>query len=158
MKRDTFRMKQFVTQDFCLGCLGCCRFAKADSLWAPSLLEEEKKGLNLKKIKLLPLGDTFVCPFLNPENNRCLIYKMRPFECALYPFLINKKRGQLYLALHLSCPFIKAQLDCRELRLYQDYLQKILSSPSSLDTLKKNQMNFTHYPEDEILALFDFKI
>ncbi|MBU1124991.1 MAG: YkgJ family cysteine cluster protein, partial [Candidatus Omnitrophica bacterium] len=98
MKKRAVRFNQFVPQEFCLKCQGCCRFAEADSVWAPCLLDEEIQDLldnkelpavmiSLER-RIRPVAhqghENFLCPFLVMEDNACKIYDIRPFECQLY--------------------------------------------------------------------------
>ena len=110
-------IKQLVGEDFCLACRGCCRFLTKDSVWGPVLLKEEAKTLrrdNLLddtmassgKIPLVKSSDkdsNFVCLFFNEGANRCKIYGKRPFECQLYPFLLNRKGSKVFLAADSNC-------------------------------------------------------
>ena len=98
-----FEIKQYVCKDSCLNCLGCCRFSKNPTIWAPNLLREEKSTLKLDRLELVIRNDFYLCSFLNPENNCCRIYAKRPLECVLYPFLFNNSNEGIYLGVHLSC-------------------------------------------------------
>ncbi|MFH0790754.1 MAG: YkgJ family cysteine cluster protein [Candidatus Omnitrophota bacterium] len=102
--------KQFIPQEACLKCQGCCRFSQEVSLWSPCLLDEEIQYLLDKEIppvsisidkKIQPIphpaGEGFICPFLDAAVNKCKIYAFRPFECRLYPFLIALRGGKVLL-------------------------------------------------------------
>ena len=154
-------LKQFVPEDFCLKCRGCCRFKEPDSIWSPALLNEEIKSIlpfaNLysKKIQLAPSAEklnNFLCPFLNLEGNLCNIYANRPFECQLYPFLINRKEGKVFLALDLNCPFIKENLDSSLLKEYSQDLAGMFNSRESKNLFKDNPQVIQEYPEAANLA------
>lgn len=126
-------MKQFVPSKFCLECRGCCRFSQSDSVWAPHFLKREMP-FTPKPSK----EGGFVCPFLNPEDNRCKIYETRPFECRLYPFLLNKKNGKPFLAVHINCPFIEENINTKEFKEYTKYLAGLLKSAPFKEILKNN--------------------
>lgn len=113
-------IKQIIPQEYCLKCLGCCRFKEADSIWAPP------------KIKLIPRNsevNNFLCPFLNTKDNKCRIYASRPFDCQLYPFLINRKGKNIFLALDQNCAFIKENPKAPALMEYAVALAKLFSNP-----------------------------
>ena len=148
-----FKIKQFVSQDYCLSCLGCCRYNRNPSIWAPNLLKEEKKLLGQEKIKLIPYKESYICCFLNPENNHCRIYVQRPLECRLYPFLLNRQGKNLYLSVDLNCPNIQDKINSKEFKRYLNYLIRYLQSPRVLRTLSKNRQAFSSYPKQEVLNL-----
>ena len=149
-------MKQLVTQDFCLKCRGCCRFKEADSVWAPTVLDEEEKLIptfaisSNKKIRALPSAEkinNFICSFLNSQDNKCNIYEGRPFECRLYPFIINRKENKAFLALDLNCPFVKENIDSEGLKEYSRELAELLNSPRYKICFKDNPRIIQAYPE-----------
>lgn len=145
-------IEQFVPQEFCLKCLGCCRFAQLNSVWLPCLLDEEiqdlldKKDLPAvsisidKKIQPVPnpKGEGFICPFLNYDENKCKIYPFRPFECQLYPFLLNLRNKKAVLTVDLNCPYVKEKLASQEFKEYAAYLSAFLNSAVQLGILKSN--------------------
>lgn len=158
-------IKQFIPDEYCLKCRGCCRFAEEDSVWSPCLLDEDMKELsenNLapsiisshKKVRLVlfhGIGkykeNNFACSLLGQEDNRCKIYSFRPFECQLYPFLLNKKGKKVFLAADLNCPYARENLETPLLKKYTRYLNKLLSRPRRLSSLKNNPQIIQEYPE-----------
>lgn len=154
-------IKQFVPQEFCLKCFGCCRFAQADSVWPPCLLDEEmleladREGIPAislslgKRIIPVPLKDKegFICPLLNIENNKCKIYYFRPFECQLYPFLISVRDKKILLTIDLNCPYIKEKINSKEFKEYTEYLVNFLNSAKQLKILKDNPQVLQAYEE-----------
>ncbi|MBU4252241.1 MAG: YkgJ family cysteine cluster protein [Candidatus Omnitrophica bacterium] len=145
-------IKQFVPQEFCLKCRGCCRFKEANSVWSPCLLNEEvqelldKKGLPPasisidRRLQLIanPIGADFICPFLGSQDNQCKIYDLRPFECQLYPFLINLRKGKVLLTVDLNCPYIYEQINSRQAEEYIVYLTDYLNSKPLRSMFKNN--------------------
>ncbi|MDD5668937.1 MAG: YkgJ family cysteine cluster protein [Candidatus Omnitrophica bacterium] len=138
----TMDFKQIIPSGLCLECRGCSRFSEKDSMWSPLLLDEEieyLKGKNLlagcdtKKKKLTtilnPIDENFVCAFLLPQDNSCRIYEFRPFECRLYPFLINRGKNKIYLAVDPHCLFIERNAATKQFQEYADYLAGVLKSP-----------------------------
>ena len=142
-----------MNSDFCLECKGCCRFAEKENIWIPQILNEEQNRLGINKIKTLRYLDGFICSFLKLKDNHCKVYKKRSFECRLYPFLINKKNNNLYLALDLKCPFINNRLKTEMFKEYLNYLVNFLYRPSVLNTIRANQKKFQSYPSPKILNL-----
>ena len=154
-------IKQFVPQEFCLECRGCCRFKEANSVWSPCLLDEEIQGLLGKpgipaasiaidrRIQPVanPLGADFLCPFLKTLDNKCVIYESRPFECQLYPFLINLRKTKVLLTVDLNCPYVYEQLHSQKTKDYIVYLTEYLNSPLLLSMLKDNPQIIQAYEE-----------
>lgn len=153
-------IKQFIPKEYCLGCQGCCRFQEPDSVWLPCLLDSEIQGLykkgivplavsSSKRIRPIPstTEDNFVCAFLTPKDNKCKIYPLRPFECQLYPFLINRKEDKVFLGLDLKCPFVQERLKSRQFKEYVKDLASALNSPSLKGLLKNNPQIIQAYPE-----------
>lgn len=163
-------IKQFVPESVCLKCLGCCRFKEEDSVWSPCLLDEEiqelldKKDLPAvfisvdKKIKPVanPAGEGFLCALLEPKENKCRIYPFRPFECQIYPFLIALRDKKIILTLDLNCPYIKDNLQSKELKEYISYLTSFLNSPKQLKLLKDNPQILQAY--EEVLDIIELEI
>lgn len=162
-------IKQYVPQEVCLKCQGCCRFKEENSIWSPCLLEEEIEGLIdkegipaisvdiNKRILLVPGPDTegFVCPCLNIGDNKCRIYSLRPFECQLYPFLISLRNKKVILTVDLNCPYIKETLNTNSLKEYSEYLASVLNTPAFLHRLKNNPQLIQAY--EDVLAVLELK-
>ena len=153
-------IEQFVPGEYCLKCKGCCRFKEELSVWRPCLLEEEIQEFLDKDIppaaiskekKLMalsaPSGEGFVCPFLSPEDNKCKIYEFRPFECQLYPFLINLRHKKVILTVDLNCPYVTEQIKSPAFKEYAEYLADFLNSPRQIKMLKDNPQLLVAYEE-----------
>lgn len=154
-------IKQFVPQEFCIKCRGCCRFKEANSVWSPCLLDEEiqelldKKGIPAasisidRRLQLIanPDGADFICPFLGSADNQCKIYDIRPFECRLYPFLINLRKKKALLTVDLNCPYAYEKINSREAKEYIIYLTDYLNSPQLLKMFKDNPQIIQAYEE-----------
>jgi Fe-S-cluster containining protein len=153
-------IKQLIPKRLCLDCQGCCRFNQEDSIWGPAILKEELATL-LKndipplairsdyKLRLEPSvqQENFVCPFLVLLDNKCNIYSFRPFECQLYPFLINRKDKKIFLAVDPQCPFVKREVKKNGFKEYVQYLTKLLNGPQYKHILKDNPYILQGYPE-----------
>lgn len=153
-------IRQFVPQEVCLKCRGCCRFHQEDSVWSPTLLDEEidtflKEGLSAglispnKKIRVASFKkeDIFICSLFDPEGNNCKIYSLRPLECQLYPFLLNRKGTKAFLAIDLQCPFASEKVKTKEFNDYARYLAGILKNPPYAEMLQNNPHIVQVYPE-----------
>jgi len=159
--------KQFVPQEACFSCQGCCRFNAPDSPWVPCLIEEDIQGLLDKKIppallslnkRIRPLpnpkGEGFVCAFFDINTNKCKVYDFRPFECQLYPFLINLRGKKVILTVDLNCPYAKEKINSPEFKEYSDYLIAYLNNPKQIQLLKDNPQILQAYEEvAEIIEL-----
>jgi len=154
------RLKQFVPSKICLSCDGCCRFAEPETIWSPALLDSEieelaaQQGLSLdltssKKVCLKPLKqkEAFICAFFDCTTNKCKIYSQRPFECRLYPFLINRRKGKIYLAIDPHCPFAKENLKSEKAKEYMLYLVGLLRHPEYSAILRENPQIIQEYQE-----------
>jgi Fe-S-cluster containining protein len=172
-------IKQFLESEYCLNkCRCCCRFSQLESVWSPCLLDAEIEQLlkhNMppsvisqnKKIRLEPfpkqgpsempahIGPIYICPFLNIQDSKCAIYAYRPFECQLYPFLINKRSDKVFLSVDLGCPFVKEKLDGAEFKNYALYLLELINQ-SYLDVIKHNPQIIQAY--EEAKDLFELEI
>ena len=154
-------IKQFVPREVCLKCQGCCRFKEANSVWSPCLLDIEiqdlvdREGVPAvsisldRRIQLVtnPKGDGFICPLLNSADNRCQIYNLRPFECQLYPFLINLRKDRLLLTVDLNCPYVAEKINSQDAKDYIVYLSNFLNSPEQLEMIKENPQIIQAYEE-----------
>ncbi|MFH0738541.1 MAG: YkgJ family cysteine cluster protein [Candidatus Omnitrophota bacterium] len=163
-------IRQLIPQEICLRCLGCCRFLKSDSCWTPRLLKEEAE--ELARLNLLneeqtsgakmPLrlsaaaDNNLLCLFLDQPSNKCRIYNSRPFECQLYPFLINRKGESVILSVDLNCPFAKERCDNGEFKEYSVYLSELLDSPHYQKLLLDNPQIAQRY--DGVLELCPLNI
>lgn len=158
-------IKQIVPSKVCLNCLGCCRFSRPDTLWSPFLLDEEVRDFlardippsaidSGKRIRPVPgrEPDTFICGFLNPQDNRCKIYDFRPLDCQLYPFMINREGKKVFLAADLRCPFVKENLEGGEFKKFTRSLTEWLNSPAQLNLLRHNLHMIQEYAEVSNLA------
>jgi len=162
-------LKQFIPEEACLKCLGCCRYAKIDSVWSPCLLDEEVQDFLERKIppalidakrRILPVHlpgkDNFICTFLDAKENKCEIYAFRPFECQLYPFLLNLRNKKVFLTVDLHCPYIKEKLKSQELKDYIAYLSAFLNSPEQLRILRDNPQIIQAY--EEVLEVVELEV
>jgi len=162
-------MRQFVSEEFCLKCTGCCRFKDPDSIWSPVLLDEDRQVLLRNKIPSLFIlsnnkirleyyqkQDTFICSLLNQQDNKCTVYAFRPFECQLYPFMINRRNKDIFLSVDLKCPFVKENQDKSVFKEYIQYLTDLFNNPDLINSLRKNPQIIQAY--EEVQDLIKLKI
>lgn len=154
-----FNIKQLVPSEFCLECDGCCRFAEKNSVWFPHLLRGEEKIIPKDKFRVVPgkKDNNFLCTFLDIEDNKCKIYESRPFECRLYPFLLNRdtKSGKIFLAVDTNCLFVGENLKKAEFKKYAEYLTSLLKNHDFSKLLKNNPQIIQSYPD--VLNLAELK-
>ncbi|MDD5044569.1 MAG: YkgJ family cysteine cluster protein [Candidatus Omnitrophica bacterium] len=155
---------QYTPQNFCLKCVGCCRFSSVRSKWSPYFLPEEiklfkKRGIPLslrpktKKAKLIFSKDYCFCPFFDPEKNRCTVYRLRPLDCTLYPFLLEEKREKVYLAVDKNCSYIAEQFGTREFKAYLGKLFRFLKQPKVAGYIRKNRRIIGNLTEKSVVSL-----
>lgn len=162
-------IKQFLPQEICLKCQGCCRFKEQNSVWLPCLMDEEIQELLDRKIPPAaisvdrkiqpnphPEGEGFICAFFDVQDNKCKIYDWRPFECQLYPFLINLRGEKIILTVDLNCPYLEGNLESKEFKEYTDYLISLLNSPAQIRLLKDNPQFLKAY--EGISEVIELKI
>ena len=162
------QLKQFVPSTVCLKCDGCCRFKDADSPWRPKAGQEDKKNLSVLITAPNTLDDAgyittiqscghHFCRFLNADDNTCQAYGQRPFECALYPFILSRNDQGIRLYVHLSCPYVQISENTPGYTTYISYLKNFFARPDVLEFLKRNQGMFHDYTPfaPELLQLFD---
>jgi Fe-S-cluster containining protein len=162
-------IKQLISEEVCLKCQGCCRFKEIDSVWTPCLLEEEVQVfidkdippayINMQK-KICPVpdpaGEGFICAFFASRENKCKIYNLRPFECQLYPFLINLRHRKVILTVDLNCPYISEKINTKEFKEYAEYLAAYLNSPEQLEILRDNPQIIQAY--EDVLDVVELRL
>lgn len=162
-------MRQLIPEAFCLKCQGCCRFGSTESAWSPNLSDSDMQALlqngippffflENKKIRLIhnQSQDTFICSLFDAVCNKCKAYAFRPFECRLYPFLINRRNAKVFLAVDVQCPFIKEKEQSQVLKIHAQYLADFISQPDILKTLRRNAHLIQEY--EGVLDLVELKL
>lgn len=151
------QLEQFIPEAVCLACTGCCRFSCPDTPWSPRLLKEETERFlennvppailaSEGKIRLESRGEEcFICSLFEPAGNSCTVYAFRPFECRLYPFLINRRENKVFVAVDTGCPFVQKKLNSKEFKEYQRLLVDFLNTPAILMCLKDNPQIIQSY-------------
>ncbi len=163
-------LPQFVPQDVCLSCKGCCRFKEMKSPWRPRVMTEEAERIKAHPsarpletlvppivdggyVRALPCEGQFRCAFLNTADNTCGIYHDRPFECRLYPFLLIKRGTETAVAVHGSCPYVQ---DNRHTPAFDGCVAQLKTCLREKDVFPFLETQAGDYPggEDEIETLF----
>lgn len=123
MKDNRRVIKKVLKSKDCMTCRLCCKFGENDKFDAPMFSLEEKKLIekmvnkkiffnptaSLWKIALDPISGEkgrYICPLYDFHTYRCLIYKLRPFDCYTWPFYIMKKENKVYMTISLDCPAV----------------------------------------------------
>lgn len=157
--------KQLIPSKTCLSCEFCCRFPKPNTVWQPRLTAGEisafdKLGFKNKilkgAVKSKAQGKFFACSFLRSSKNACGIYRQRPLECRLYPFVLMVGKDGVLLAAHLACPFVLENIKTAEFKRHAAYLKKYFSRESSRKFIKANPaiaQNYHGYAK-ELVSLF----
>lgn len=158
-------LRQFVPQEVCLSCDGCCRFKEETSSWRPKVGPEElalSSKAASKPLAELILGPATVdrngyiktvschgqhlCSFFKQDDNTCRIYSARPFECQLYPFILSREpEGAPAIFAHINCPHIQATLGTPEFKDYVEYLKEFFTGAPVRDFLKRNPVLIGDY-------------
>ncbi|MDP3143463.1 MAG: YkgJ family cysteine cluster protein [Candidatus Omnitrophota bacterium] len=111
-----------------------------------------KKGA----IELKRIGGLFCCSFFNAKGNSCQIYKIRPFDCRLYPFVLIDLQDKIILAAHQLCPFVAQSIQTKKFQSHASYLKKFFAKKGIQDFLKANPSLIQDYQgySKELIPLF----
>jgi len=140
-------IRQFTKEEVCIKCQGCCRFSDSQTPWSPRLLDTEIETLpKLTPVKLSG-KEGFFCPLLDIAANKCKAYPNHPFDCQLYPFVLNRKYGKIYLAVDLNCHYAKDNFKTKEFKDYVSYLIKALSEEKFRIVLARNPQMIQVYAD-----------
>ncbi len=164
--------KKLVPSEVCIACKGCCRFPDPGGLWRPFVAQEEKPNLDTGGASQAPRaqidpagflkteasGEGFRCLHLCDGDNTCGVYPVRPFECALYPFVFAWHEGAGWLAAHLSCPYVQEHWGTRPMNAYCEELIRDLSSLEVTKFIRRNPGLFHDYSafDDELVYIQPF--
>lgn len=137
-------LKQFVPSAVCLKCDGCCRFQSSDSAWRPKWNKKEFTDDENFVTTIAECGN-HLCRFFNKTDSTCRTYADRPFDCALYPFLLSDEPDGLKVYVHLACPYIQDHETDPALNEYVDYLRAFFNEPATADFLRRNKQYVQDY-------------
>ncbi len=161
------RLRDFVPPEWCLRCERCCRFTEQSSPWIPVFSAKEveeiiargedpvvfnksiEEGMGIDvRVKVVPYKDYYVCPFFEPSKNCCRIYPVRSFDCRLYPFLLVRKEGHIYIGIDKDCPFVADLYEKKEewrVHKFSDYLAEVLLSVDGRDEIGSHPSMICEY-------------
>jgi Fe-S-cluster containining protein len=150
----------------CEKCRECCYFEEDERYFAPLFTGTERDAIDLKasfkpfknsdnvfQVELEESGERYVCPFLNEETHLCRIYKKRPFDCSIWPFLFMKDRdGETVLACFERdmCPDFDKMSDDKFSKLCDAKISWIKQG-NILNFLKEHKELVWDYEEDTII-------
>ncbi len=137
-------LKQLVPSNVCLKCDGCCRFQSSDSTWRPKWDKREFVDDSDYVTTIADCGK-HLCRFLNKADSTCKVYADRPFECALYPFLLSKNSDGINVYVHLACPYVQDNQGNAAIKDYIQYLKRFFEEQGTVDFLKRNTHLFSDY-------------
>ncbi|MCX7926637.1 MAG: YkgJ family cysteine cluster protein [Candidatus Omnitrophica bacterium] len=144
---------QGIPEEFCLACKGCCRFSQPQSVWIPRLLQEEVPVLQKINIILLPNQTTeYYCEFLDTTTNQCRIYKQRPFDCQLYPFVLLGKDNKVFLAVDPQCLFVQQFGGRLEFEAFSRQLLHYLNTRLLKEIIRRNPQVVQDYPNVKVIG------
>ncbi len=143
-------IKQIIPKGYCLSCDICCRFLDKLSVMRPYFLREDtaklkKQAFQISQIrkgafiKLIKHKDMYICPYFNFDKNKCSIYRIRPFDCRLYPFFLTQKDREVFLYADINCPFVKENMKSELFTHHIAYLKKVFSDKGMLQIIVSNK-------------------
>ena len=80
-------------------------------------------------------------PCIHVKNNRCQIYKNRPFDCRIYPLDIQKIKNKYYWIIYTTCPQYKKFIE----KIKKHHIIKFLNNIIKGDIFEKykKQIDYT---------------
>lgn len=139
------KLKKLLNFEDCLKCRECCKFKKGEAAWAPIFSRAEidaivreykikpawrkyKKSINSFRPRLVKSQKDiglYVCPFLDRQRYSCMIEKLKPFDCRIWPFVLmrNRKKEAINLVYYgrKYCPGLE-NIGRRRFETYKKYL------------------------------------
>jgi len=171
LERDfhhTNELKQIVPSQTCLACDVCCRFLDSKSPFAPIFTDEEygkalSSGLlenqfsitsdgSSRQIQLKSHQDMFICPAFDPKTQHCTIYRDRPLDCQIYPFMLmwSADYQSVLLVVDRLCPYTENQIQDSQFKTYIDEMVEFLESIKK--NIAQNYSLVSHFQEDVIVV------
>ncbi len=142
-------LKQLIPDGFCLSCQGCCRFLNKDSEWTPVVFYEEQSLIpnigNKVNLSFDSKDNKYFCSFFDVKKNICSFYQQRPFDCQLYPFLLNLQNEELFLGVDFNCPFVEKNFSQQFFQDYVNYLKDLFKKSPLKEIIIKNKQLLQSY-------------
>lgn len=139
--------EQIIPAGYCISCRGCCRFHERQGPWLPHLLDSEQELAHCVTAVEAGKGEAapYRCVSLDAAGGSCAVYRSRPFECRLYPFVLALRDGAFFLAVDTNCPFVREQENSAGFSSYAGRLAGWLQEPGVRDVLAANAHVFQPY-------------
>lgn len=135
-------LPNYIPDGICLECRQCCRFLTVDDDWRPRTLAAERQDADIAPVcggdgyvLTTSNGQVHNCKFLIEENNHCVVYRKRPFECSLYPFVLRRQEGRTFVAAHLGCPYMQETFGTDVYNAYVGKLRDVFTARETIDLL-----------------------
>ncbi len=159
------QLYQIIPTEVCLSCDVCCRFLEDDSPLAPVFTKHETERIisqgidrslfqpqidgRSSQIKLIPFRDYYICPFFEPETQKCKIYSSRPLDCRLYPFTImfSEDRSSVVLGVDMLCPFSEEHFALDSFQLHFKQVVEYVESDDVRSQIIENWSLIGEYQE-----------
>ncbi len=143
------KLKKLVKIKQCSDCSEyCCYFTPREKNLSPFFTKEEVEKIKRTKISVnwRRIGDSYrvrlvdakdkkklICPFFNEENYHCLIEKIKPLDCLLWPFVFMKnENGSAVNLVYYDSNYCSALKHISE-RKFNDYKKYLIRFCESLD-------------------------
>ncbi len=141
------KLKKLIKLNNCLKCRQCCKFRKSDFAYVPifnkneveKIAEHGGKKISWRNyqgragsfqpvlVKSKKQDGWYVCPFLDEVKYLCIIEKIKPFDCRIWPFVLmrGKNGGAIFMAYYSKkyCPGLE-NIKPKELKKFKEYLVK----------------------------------
>ena len=149
------KLKQIVSYGDCRECRQCCKFddyyrtkfsptipkGQSERLISSGILGKEQLvekegGLRLKFLR--QQNGEYHCSCLG-KGMECTLQKSKPFDCALYPFvLMRTKEKNILMMVDETCPKIAKVKDSDEFMAHVQYLRKKFCTQGMGEFLLRN--------------------
>ena len=153
-----------MVKNACQDCRECCVFEEDERYFAPLFTKSEKDNVPkagfkpfknsdaVFQVELVKLGERYVCPYLDTGTHLCGIYRNRPFDCRMWPFIFMKdKDGDTVLACFERdmCPSFDKMCD-EDFKKLTDATLSWIKEGGILNFLKEHKELIWDYEEDTI--------
>jgi Fe-S-cluster containining protein len=155
----------------CMSCKGCCRFLEKETMWAVRLCKDEPLAAMAAGEMVIPpsvitkdfclrlepsrKGAGYVCACLEEVSGACQVYRNRPLECQLYPFLLCAEGKKRFLGYDPHCPYMHEHEGTGILKEYAAAIVEALKTPQMRLRLKENPHLFQEYKGVVEVAVID---
>ena len=94
----------------------------------------------------------FICPAFDPNTQHCTIYRDRPLDCQIYPFMMmwSADYQSVLLVVDRLCPYTENQIQGSQFKTYIDEMVEFLESIKK--NIAQNYSLVSHFQEDVIVV------